>query len=87
MDQRVLTYSSYKSNQTLKVLVGIAPNGVITFISFTYGGRTTDAHITNDSGFLKLIQPGDEVMADKGTIHFITMTEFLKLQNTVFSRK
>ena len=66
VDQRVLTYSSYKSNQTFKVLIGITPGGIIIFISKSYGGRTTDGHITNDSKILNLLQPGDEIMADKG---------------------
>ncbi|XP_011313311.1 uncharacterized protein, partial [Fopius arisanus] len=35
-------------------------------ISQAYGGKATDAFIVNDSGFLSLLQPGDEVLADKG---------------------
>lgn len=62
---RAMMYSTYKSGFTIKYLVGIAPSGAITFISTGFGGRTSDGIIVNSSGFLKLIEPGDEVMADK----------------------
>ena len=40
---------------------------MITFVSKTFGGRTSDTHITRNSGFLNLsFTPGDMVMADKG---------------------
>ncbi|XP_018398069.1 PREDICTED: uncharacterized protein LOC108776059 [Cyphomyrmex costatus] len=66
VEQRILMYSHYKSNFTIKFLVAISPSGLITFISKAYGGKATDGFITNDSGFLNLIEPGDEIMADKG---------------------
>ncbi|KAM7290278.1 uncharacterized protein ISCGN_026923 [Ixodes scapularis] len=31
-----------------------------------YGGRHSDSFITRDSGFLTLVEPGDDVMCDKG---------------------
>ena len=70
--QRVLMYSNYKSRFTAKFLVGIAPSGEITFVSKSYGGRTTDTEITVKSGFLNLIEQGDIVMADKGFPHIET---------------
>ena len=42
------------------------PNGTISYVSPTYGGRATDIFIVKDSGFLDLLQPFDEVMADRG---------------------
>nr|XP_054922664.1 uncharacterized protein LOC126523280 [Dermacentor andersoni] len=63
--QHVL-YSNYKAGYTVKFLVGIIPNGMITFVSKVYGGRHTDSFITQDSGFLELIKPGDLVLSDKG---------------------
>ena len=61
-----MLYSMYKSGTMLKFLVCIAPNGLITFISKAFGGRSSDTFITNNSGFLKLLSPKDEVLADKG---------------------
>lgn len=66
VEQRVLTYSSYKSGFTIKFLIVISPSGMITFISKGYGGRSSDGFIVNDSGFINLVEPGDEIMADKG---------------------
>lgn len=39
---------------------------MITFVSKAYGGRASDSFITNDCGLLNLLEPGNEVMADKG---------------------
>lgn len=59
-------YSSYKSNTTLKGLVGISPYGAITFVSCLYTGSISDKEITRCSGILDLLEEGDSVMADKG---------------------
>ncbi len=59
-------YSHYKGRHTLKCLIAIAPSGEITFLSKACGGRTTDTELTTRSGFLKLIEPGDVILADKG---------------------
>lgn len=63
---RTATYSSYKSHNTLKFLVCIAPNGYIMFLSKCYGGRASDRFITKKSGFYNYLNPNDEVMADRG---------------------
>lgn len=47
-------------------MVACSPGGEITFVSKCFGGRTTDAQITNQSGFLNVIEHGDLIMADKG---------------------
>ena len=64
--QRVHFYSHYKKGFTIKVLVGCTPAGKISFVSKCFGGRSTDAQITNKSGFLKLLEPNDLILADKG---------------------
>ncbi|CAG2244720.1 unnamed protein product [Mytilus edulis] len=37
-----------------------------SFISDLWGGNTSDRYITEHSGFLDSIKPGDEIMADRG---------------------
>lgn len=44
----------------------MAPCGVVTFVSSLYTGSVSDIEITRKSQLLQLLQPGDEVMADKG---------------------
>lgn len=66
LDLQAQTWSDYKKHNTIKVLIGIAPNGSITFLSKAWGGRTSDKKITSDSGFLDLVDKGDLVMADRG---------------------
>ncbi|XP_077498472.1 uncharacterized protein LOC144109521 [Amblyomma americanum] len=66
IEKRNLWYSNYKGRYTLKYLIGIAPNGLITFISKGFGGRTTDAVVTTESKLLSLLEPGDVILADKG---------------------
>ena len=67
MKCRILTYSHYKGTNTFKILVGVSPAGLITFVSEAYGGRTSDKYITVDSGILDKLTPySDKVMVDKG---------------------
>ncbi|KAM9318965.1 uncharacterized protein KZ484_023277 isoform 1-T1 [Pholidichthys leucotaenia] len=63
---RAQTYSQYKHHNTIKYLIGITPQGVVSFISKGWGGRTRDKHITENSGFLKNLSPGDVILADRG---------------------
>ena len=60
------TWSDYKNHNTIKFLIAISPNGYVMFLSDCFGGRTSDQYICNDSGFYKPLDPGDEVMADRG---------------------
>ncbi len=60
------TFSNYKNHTTFKGLIGIAPCGVITFVSKLYSGSISDMEITRKSQILQLLQPGDGVMANKG---------------------
>ncbi|XP_033124652.1 uncharacterized protein LOC117122979 [Anneissia japonica] len=60
------TWSDYKKHNTVKFLVAIATNGMISFLSKAWGGRTSDVHITRESGFLNLVDPGDVILADRG---------------------
>lgn len=60
------TYSNYKSRHTMKYLIGITPQGTVSFISTGYGGRASDKRIAESSGFLQKLSPGDIVLADRG---------------------
>ncbi|XP_043967671.1 uncharacterized protein LOC122828302 [Gambusia affinis] len=60
------TFSAYKNHTTLKGLIGVVPCGLVTFISALYAGCISEKEITKVSGILPLLEPGDEVMADKG---------------------
>lgn len=59
-------FSAYKSHTTFKGLIGVAPCGAITFVSKLFTGSISDKELTKQSGILGLLEPGDEVMADKG---------------------
>ncbi|CAN7944109.1 unnamed protein product, partial [Ixodes hexagonus] len=60
------TYSPYKSHNTAKGLIGISPNGYITFVADLAAGRVSDKVVTKNSGLYGLLERGDSVMADRG---------------------
>ena len=60
------TWSQYKQANTVKILIGISPQGVTTFVSVSWGGRVSDKHLTRESGLLKKLLPGDILLADRG---------------------
>ena len=39
-----MTYSSYKSHNTYKTLIGISPGGAVTFVSKLFPGSISDKH-------------------------------------------
>ena len=61
-----MTFSNYKNSNTYKGLVGISPEGVITFASSLFPGCISRKELTRRSGLLDLLEPGDSVMADRG---------------------
>lgn len=63
---RAQTYSQYKHHNTVKYLISITPQGVISFVSNGWGGRTSDKHITENCGYLEKLSPGDVILADRG---------------------
>ena len=53
---------------TLKTMIGIAPRGIVTYISDSVGGHTSDCQIIERSDLITegKFQSGDEIMADRG---------------------
>ena len=60
------TWSNYINANTFKLLVGVTPNGVISFLSDLWGGRISDKELTKRSKLLDKIEKGDSIMADRG---------------------
>ena len=63
-----MCWSDYKYHSTIKYLIEITPSSAISYISNSYGGRASDSFIVKNSGVLNFIQPGDQVMADRGRV-------------------
>lgn len=81
------TYSQYKHHNTLKVLIGITPTGLITFVSSVYGGNTSDRHIA-EAEFIDKVEPGDAIMVDRGfNIGDLILQHGAKLYIPPFTRR
>ena len=82
------TFSSYKNKNTVKVLIGVTPSGAISFVSEAYEGSVSDRKLVEVSGLLDKLEPGDEVMADKGfTIHDLLIPRGIRLNIPPFLQK
>ena len=60
------TYSTYKSRNTVKGLIGLSPTGVTMFLSDLMEGSVSDNDITFQSGLVSKLEKGDAIMADRG---------------------
>lgn len=66
-DAQQKTWSTYKNQNTLKVLVGCTPGGFVAFyISEAYGGSASDRLLCERSPLMTNCDPGDVIMSDKG---------------------
>ena len=63
---RAQTFSLYKHPNTIKVLIGIIPQGTVPFVTEAWGGRTSDKFLTENCGILDKLLPEDTDMADVG---------------------
>lgn len=50
----------------MKFLIGITPQGTISFVSECAGGRMSDKEIVERSPLLNYLLPGDVILADRG---------------------
>ena len=57
---------TYKKHNTAKFLIGITPQGSVSFILKGWGGRVSDVHLTENSGLMRHLLPGDVILADWG---------------------
>ena len=88
LDSRSESYSHYYASNTVKYLVAIAPSGMVMFISEAFGGKCSDRYITQNSGFLDCLRPGDLVMGDRGfTIRDLVEERRVRLVIPAFTRK
>ena len=66
LQARASTWSSYKHHNTVMILLGIAPQGVVSFVSEPWGGRVSNKYLTEHCDILDKLLPGDVVLADRG---------------------
>ena len=57
---KAATWSDYKHHHTVKILLSITPNGAFNFVSKAWGGRTSDVHVSRESGFYDILEQHDE---------------------------
>lgn len=60
------TFSTYKNCNTIKVMVGITPGGLVNYVSTAYAGSTSDRQIVERSKLHIMCDPYDDIMSDKG---------------------
>ncbi|XP_062336855.1 uncharacterized protein LOC134036116 [Osmerus eperlanus] len=59
-------FSQYKSNTTVKGMIGVSPHGAVTFVSSLYSGSVSDKELFKRSGIIGLLDKDMAVMVDKG---------------------
>lgn len=79
LESQSATWSCYKHKNTLKTMVGITPNGAVSFVSSSYGGSVSDRQIIERSSLLEpeKFSSGDSIMADRG----IMVQDLFAVQN------
>lgn len=55
---RAQVWSNYKHHSTVKFLIGITPQGTISYVSDCVGGRMSDKEIVEQSTLLNYLLPG-----------------------------
>ena len=83
------TFASYEHRNTVKVLIGITPQGTDCSVSvkLAWGGRTSDVFLTENCGFPDNIIPSDLFLADRGfTAHESVQFRQAKLDIPAFTK-
>ena len=62
------TWSSYKSHNTFKCLIPVTQRGSFSFVSHLWTGSISDRRLVERCGFLELLEPEDDVMADSSFV-------------------
>ena len=55
---RAQVRSNYKYHSTMKFLIGIIPQGTVSFVAKCAGGYISDKEITEQSGIMDYLLPG-----------------------------
>ena len=55
---RAQVWSNYKHHSTVKFLIGITPQGTISFVSKCVGERMSDKELTEQSALIDHLLPG-----------------------------
>ena len=58
LEASAVVWRNYKHHSTIKILIGITPQGTICFVSPSAGGRMSDKEIVEKSGFINYLLPG-----------------------------
>jgi len=60
------TYSSYKGDCVVNILVGITGWGSVAYVSDAFEGAISDRALLDVSGLKDLLEPGDLILVDRG---------------------
>lgn len=55
-----------KHHNTVKLLISITPQGLVSFVSKGWGACVSDKHLTENCEILDNLLPGDQIIADHG---------------------
>ena len=83
----VAAYSSYKGGKRVKVVIGISTSGAAVLRSKAHHGRITDEVETEVCGLYELLEPGDDIAADRGFLIANTLARHLCTLNQGYTRK
>jgi len=68
---RAQVWNNYKHHSTMKVLIGITSQSTVSFVSKCAGGRMSDKEITEQSGIMDHLLPGNNCYNNHVAIYAI----------------